>query len=155
LVITPSTRQLANPSSQGGRAAASTVAALSLWICGRRAHTAQRAFRPPAAHNSTGSTTTAKLPINELHHPLKFQKRQKTKVVGGQFSGPTAAIDKGHLRSQSAFEITPEVGVPRPVAKLFRNIGGNRLMVFRVQYGCDIVRHGDLCCASRAMKQGC
>jgi hypothetical protein len=32
---------------------------------------------PPAAHNSTGSTTTTiKLSINELH-PLKFQKRQR------------------------------------------------------------------------------
>jgi hypothetical protein len=45
----PSTRQLANPSSQGGRAAASTVAALSLWICGRRADTAEEgpSDRPP------------------------------------------------------------------------------------------------------------
>ena len=40
---------------------------------GRTAH--RTAFRPPAAHNSTGSTTTTiKLSINELH-PLKFQKR--------------------------------------------------------------------------------
>jgi hypothetical protein len=35
-----------------------------------------RAFRPPAAHNSTGSTTTIKLSINELY-PLEFQKRHK------------------------------------------------------------------------------
>src|SRR5215468_6742353 len=32
-----------------------------------------RAFLPPAAHNSTGSTTTIKLPINELH-PLELRK---------------------------------------------------------------------------------
>jgi hypothetical protein len=36
----------------------------------------RRAFRQPAAHNSTGSTTTIKLSINELH-PLEFQKRRK------------------------------------------------------------------------------
>jgi hypothetical protein len=77
LVITPSTHQLANPSSQGGRDAASTIAGLSLWICGRRAHTAQKGLPVAPAHNSTGSTTTrAKLSINELH-PLKFQKRQR------------------------------------------------------------------------------
>jgi hypothetical protein len=35
----------------------------------------RKAFRPPAAHNSTGSTTTTiKLSINEIH-PLNFQKR--------------------------------------------------------------------------------
>jgi hypothetical protein len=53
LVITPSTHQLANPSSQGGRAAASTIAGLSLWICGRRAHTAQKGLpvaRRPQLH---------------------------------------------------------------------------------------------------------
>ena len=49
---------------------------VSLWICGRRAHTAQKGLPAPAAHNSTGSTTTTiKLSINELH-PLKFQKRR-------------------------------------------------------------------------------
>jgi hypothetical protein len=39
---------------------------------------AQKGLPAPAAHNSTGSTTTTiKLSINELH-PLKFQKRQET-----------------------------------------------------------------------------
>src|SRR5215813_13761349 len=74
LVITPSHPRLVNPSSQDGRAAASTVVAVSLWICGRRAHTAHKGLPAPAAHNSTGSTTTIKLSINELH-PLEFQKR--------------------------------------------------------------------------------
>ncbi len=74
LVITPAIRQLANPSSQGGRAAASTVAALSLWICGRRADTAEEGLPTAPPPNSTGSATTINLPINELY-PLKFQKR--------------------------------------------------------------------------------
>ena len=53
LVITPSHRRLVNPSSQDGRAAASTVVVVSLWICGRRAHTAQKglpAARRPQLH---------------------------------------------------------------------------------------------------------
>src|SRR5262249_17001523 len=69
LVIASSPRQLVNPTSQGGRAAASTVAAVSLWSCGRRAHKVQEG--PPAAHNSTGSTTTITLSINEFY-PLEF-----------------------------------------------------------------------------------
>jgi hypothetical protein len=47
LVITPSHHRLVNPSSQDGRAAASTVVVVSLWICGRRAHTAWKASGSP------------------------------------------------------------------------------------------------------------
>jgi hypothetical protein len=47
LVITPSARRLVNPSSQDGRAAASTVVVVSLWICGRQAHTAQKGLPAP------------------------------------------------------------------------------------------------------------
>jgi len=62
LVITPSTHQLANPSSQGGRVAASTIAGLSLWICGRRAHTAQKglpAARRPQLHRLNNNNNKA------------------------------------------------------------------------------------------------
>jgi len=58
----PSTRQLANPSSQGGRAAASTVAALSLWICGRRADTAEKGLptdRRPQLHRLNNNSKKA------------------------------------------------------------------------------------------------
>jgi len=40
----------------------------------------RKAFRPPAAHNSTDSkTTTIKLSINEIH-PLNFQKRRSERL---------------------------------------------------------------------------
>jgi hypothetical protein len=57
-------------------AAAPTAAALSLWICGRRADTAQGRLLIARRPNSTRSATTINLPINEPYR-LEFQKRQK------------------------------------------------------------------------------
>src|SRR5215471_12637526 len=72
----PSTPQLVNPSSQGWsrrRVNRRSPQPVDLWTAG--GHRRARAFQPPAAHNSTGSTTTIMLSINELY-PLDFQKRQ-------------------------------------------------------------------------------
>src|SRR6516165_6687049 len=93
LVITPSHPRLVNPSSQDGRAVASTAVVVSLWICGRRAHTAQKGLPAPAAHNS-GSTTTIKLSINELY-PLKFKKRPK-RNPHRNLSAPLCKRPAGH-----------------------------------------------------------
>src|SRR6516162_11003413 len=64
LVITPSHRRLVNPSSQDGQAAASTIVVVSLWICGRRAHTAWKGLpsaRRPQLHRLNNNNNEAGL----------------------------------------------------------------------------------------------
>jgi len=60
--MSSSHRRLVNPSSQDGRAAASTVVVISLWICGRRAHTAWKglpAARRPQLHRLNNNNNKA------------------------------------------------------------------------------------------------
>src|SRR5215831_15332910 len=92
LVITPSTHQLAirpvrvvAPPRQPSQPSACG------FVDGGRTPQ-RRAFRPPAAHNSTGSATTINLPINELY-PLEFQKRHFWQPGGKVFH----AIGPGEL----------------------------------------------------------
>src|SRR5262249_14401340 len=79
LVITPSHRRLVNPSSQDGRAAASTVVAVSLWICGRRAHTAQKslpAARRPQLHRLNNNNK----PVYQRTSPTQVSKEAEISI---------------------------------------------------------------------------